>query len=450
MDIDRFITTNQASWMRLEQLTAMAGSARLGPAEVDEFVQLYQRASTHLSHARTQRADPTLVTRLTRLVADARGVLYGTRSRSLAGFVRFFTTSFPAAVWHARRFVVASALLLFVPAILMGSWLARSDAALEASAPDALREAYVEEDFESYYSSAPASQFATQVTVNNIQVGFLAFALGILLCVPTAYVLAFNGANVGWAAGLFAAVGQQAKFYGLILPHGLLELSAIVVAGAAGLAVGWAIVDPGDRPRTASPRRAGPPLRRDRARPRPRLHRGRHDRGLRHPQRPPHVGARRHRHRRLPRVLDLRHRPRPPRRVEGYTGAFGEHELIQRQGPRERLSWRQTPARAVSEDLRPVHGRRAILGLIDLVDESLWDRRSHQATDSTTASDPVTSARAPRLDQSPHFGLSHGLVRLHFGSHAASADGRSDSRVGCIECGARRGPGVGMVGGSDQ
>ena len=85
MDIDRFITTNQASWARLEQLTAMAGSARLGPAEVDELVQLYQRASTHLSHARTQRADPALVARLTRLVADARGVLYGTRSRSLAG-----------------------------------------------------------------------------------------------------------------------------------------------------------------------------------------------------------------------------------------------------------------------------------------------------------------------------------------------------------------------------
>jgi uncharacterized membrane protein SpoIIM required for sporulation len=250
VDIDRFITTNQASWARLEQLTRTASSARLGPAEVDELVQLYQRASTHLSHARTQRADPALVSRLTRLVADARGVLYGTRSRSLSGFARFFSTSFPAAVWHARRFVLVSAVLLFVPAIAMGAWLARSDEALEASAPDALREAYVEEDFEAYYSSAPAAEFATAVTVNNIQVGFLAFSFGILLCLPTAYVLITNGANVGMAAGLFAAVGEQAKFYGLILPHGLLELSAIVIAGGAGLAVGWAIIDPGDRPRT--------------------------------------------------------------------------------------------------------------------------------------------------------------------------------------------------------
>ena len=107
----------------------------------------------------------------------------------------------------------------------------------------------MEEDFEAYYSSAPAGEFATSVTVNNIQVGFLAFASGILVCVLTAFILVTNGANVGQAAGLFAAVGQQPKFYGLILPHGLLELSAIVVAGGAGLAIGWAIVDPGDRSR---------------------------------------------------------------------------------------------------------------------------------------------------------------------------------------------------------
>lgn len=251
MDVDRFITTNQASWARLEQLTAAAGGAgaRLRPVEVDELVQLYQRASTHLSHARTQQADPALVARLTRLVAVSSGVLYSTRSRSLAGVARFFTTSFPAAVWHARRFVLVSALLLFVPAVLVGSWLASSDVALEASAPEAVREAYIEEDFEAYYSSAPAGEFATAVTVNNIQVGFLAFASGILVCVATAYILVTNGANVGQAAGLFAAVGQQPKFYGLILPHGLLELSAIVVAGGAGLAVGWAIIDPGDRSR---------------------------------------------------------------------------------------------------------------------------------------------------------------------------------------------------------
>ena len=251
MDVDRFIARNLPSWTRLEEL---AGARRrsLTPAQVEELASLHQRTSAHLSHARTQQADAALVARLTRLVATSAGVLYGTRARPAAGFARFFTTSFPAAVWHARRFVVVSALLLLAPAVVMGVWLASSDEALEASGPDAVREAYVEEDFEAYYSSAPAGQFATEVTVNNIQVSILAFAAGALLCVATALILVTNGANVGMVAGLFAAVGEQGKFFGLILPHGVLELSAVIVAGAAGLAIGWAIIAPGERRRSAA------------------------------------------------------------------------------------------------------------------------------------------------------------------------------------------------------
>jgi uncharacterized membrane protein SpoIIM required for sporulation len=251
VDVDRFIARNQASWTRLEELTRRSRRS-LSPVEIDELVQLYQRTSTHLSHVRTERADPALVARLTRLVATAAGMLYSTRSRSAVGLARFFTTSFPAAVWHVRRFVVVAALLVLVPAAAVGTWLANSDEALEASGPEAVREAYVEDDFEAYYSSAPAGEFATAVTVNNIQVSILAFAAGALLCVVTAYVLAFNGANVGLAAGTFAAAGEQPKFWGLILPHGVLELSAVMVAGAAGLAIGWAIVAPGDRPRSVA------------------------------------------------------------------------------------------------------------------------------------------------------------------------------------------------------
>ena len=95
MDVDRFIARNQASWTRLEELTRVPRRS-LTPALVDELVQLYQRTSAHLSHARTERADPALVARLTRLVATAAGLLYSSRSRSAAGFARFFTTSFPA------------------------------------------------------------------------------------------------------------------------------------------------------------------------------------------------------------------------------------------------------------------------------------------------------------------------------------------------------------------
>ena len=119
-----------------------------------------------------------------------------------------------------------------------------------AFAPEALREAYINNDFEAYYSSAPAAEFSTQVLINNIQVSFLAFVSGIAWSVPTIGILAFNGANVGQAAGLFHDAGEAGRFWGLILPHGLLEISAIVVAGGAGMKMGWALVAPGDRTRS--------------------------------------------------------------------------------------------------------------------------------------------------------------------------------------------------------
>jgi uncharacterized membrane protein SpoIIM required for sporulation len=251
MDIDRFIATHAATWQRLGDLTHRAGRGvgRLEAAELDELVHLYQRTSTHLSFARTYYGDPALVSRLTGVVARAGAVVYGTRPRTLRSFGRFWTTTFPAAVWHARRFVAVAAVVTFLPAIAMGVWLANSDRALEASAPAAVREAYVSEEFEDYYSSDPAAEFASHVFTNNVQVAIMAFAAGILLCVLTAYLLAANGASVGVAAGLFAAAGQQPRFWGLILPHGLLELSAVVIAGAAGLQIGWAIIAPGDRSR---------------------------------------------------------------------------------------------------------------------------------------------------------------------------------------------------------
>jgi uncharacterized membrane protein SpoIIM required for sporulation len=112
-----------------------------------------------------------------------------------------------------------------------------------------MREAYLEEDFENYYSEDTATNFATAVTVNNIQVGIIAFAGGFIWGIPTALVMILNGANLGVAGGAFASVGQLDKFFGLILPHGLLELTAVVIAGAAGLRFGWALIAPGDQSR---------------------------------------------------------------------------------------------------------------------------------------------------------------------------------------------------------
>ncbi len=252
MDIDAFVATHQYSWHRLEQLTRQARKlSSVGPAELDELVGLYQRTGGHLAHARLNfRADDALIGRLTFLVAEAHGVLYSTRATDPGrSIVHFFTVSFPAAVWSIRWFVAWSAALTIVPWAVLQTWIGVSPDAFDLTADEAVRTAYIEQDFEAYYSSQPAQNFASQVFLNNVRVGILAFAAGILLCVFTAAILVYNGANGGMAGGLFTHVGEWERFWGLILPHGLLEISAVIVAGGAGLRLGWTVISPGDRTR---------------------------------------------------------------------------------------------------------------------------------------------------------------------------------------------------------
>ncbi len=251
MDLDRFLSLNRPTWTRLSHLSGRARSrpGSLTSDEVDELITLYGRVSTQLSFAREHYGDPGVTNELNLLVAEANATIYRRTASPLAGLRRFFVISFPAAVWHIRGFVAVATLALWVPIIVVGLWLSSNDEALAYAGPEAARAAYVEEDFEAYYSSSPAGQFATEVTVNNIQVSFLAFAAGVVLGLGSVFLLAFNGVNIGVALALFIVAGQQDRFWGLILPHGLLELTAVILAGAAGMALGWALVAPGDKTR---------------------------------------------------------------------------------------------------------------------------------------------------------------------------------------------------------
>ncbi len=254
MDIDRFLVTNRPAWGELTELTrrAQRRPSSLDTDQVARFLRLYQQTSSQLSYARTRYDDPELTAELTTLVGNANAVLYRRTASPASTVRRFFTIGFPAAVWHLRRTIAVAALVTFLPTAVMAIWLGNDQRALDIVAPETERAAYVEEDFEAYYSSAPASQFATAVLINNIRVSFLAFAAGIFLGVGTIALLAFNGANVGLALAVFIGAGQQSRFWGLILPHGLLELSAVVIAGAAGMSIGFAILAPGDRTRASA------------------------------------------------------------------------------------------------------------------------------------------------------------------------------------------------------
>ncbi len=244
--LDAFIARHEAEWRRL---AALARQRRLAPEETTELVARYERVATHAAIARSRYGDRELAARLAQLTAAAAAAVYGARPRRWSALQVFATRTFPAALWHLRWQVALAAVVFLVPALALGAWVATSAEAFQALGTEEFRTAYIEDDFASYYTDRPSTEFFALVTTNNVQVGVLAFALGILAVLPTLAVLTVNGLSVGIAGGLLGAAGDLGTFFALILPHGLLELTAVFIAGAAGIRLGWSWLAPGERRR---------------------------------------------------------------------------------------------------------------------------------------------------------------------------------------------------------
>ena len=253
MDLDAFVAVHAPAWDRLDALSARR---RLSGAEVDELVQLYQQAATHLSVVRSAAPDPALAGRLSRTVAVARSRVTGASEPPWRELARVALVSFPAAVHRARRWALASAALTVVVAVAAGTWVAGDPRVQAALGSEAEIDQLVNNDFENYYSEYAAGSFAARVWTNNAWVAALCIALGVT-GVAVVYVLLQNAVNVGVTGGLMAANDRLDLFFGLITPHGLLELTAVFVAAGAGLRLFWAWVDPGPLPRGQSLAREG-------------------------------------------------------------------------------------------------------------------------------------------------------------------------------------------------
>ena len=239
---------HQAEWDQLA--TLVRRRRRLSGAEADELVALYQRASTHLSQLRASAgADPVRIARLATLGARARSAVTGTHVPSWRIVARFAARDFPAAVYRARWWWMGAAVGSIVVAVATGWWIARSPGVQAALLPPAETKALGEQQFKGYYTANPAASFAAQVWTNNVWVAAQALIYGILLGIPTMLVLLENAINVGVDGGYLFAHGKGTLFFSLILPHGMLELAAVFLAAAAGLRLGWTVIDPGDRRR---------------------------------------------------------------------------------------------------------------------------------------------------------------------------------------------------------
>ena len=248
MDIDAFVSAHVGRWLRLE---ALSRRRSMSGEEADELVDTYQEVATHLSVVRSTAPDAGLVAYLSSVLAKARSRTTGTRTTSWRDVGTFLAATFPAALYRTSRWWLAVLAANVATAAVMMVWLLHHPGVQSSLVPPAEAERLVNNDFAGYYSEFAASHFAAQVWTNNAWVAALCIAFGVF-GVPVVWVLFQNILNVSVIGALMIQHGRGSLFWGLILPHGMLELTAVFVAAGVGLRLFWSWVEPGHRTRAQS------------------------------------------------------------------------------------------------------------------------------------------------------------------------------------------------------
>lgn len=243
-----FATAHAPQWRRLAQLAAQR---RLTGREADELVHLYRQGATHLSLLRSNAPEPALVSELSVLLVKARARIASPHDLTWTAAARFFTRTIPAALHRVRWWSVVVTFACLLVAVVAGVWAATHPEVLDALVTPAEQRHIAEQAFASYYSEYPSASFAALVWTNNAFIAALCVATGITGLYP-AQVLFENSLNVGLMGAVMHVQDASWVFWSLILPHGLLELTCVFVAGAAGMRLFWSWLVPGHRTRIQS------------------------------------------------------------------------------------------------------------------------------------------------------------------------------------------------------
>jgi uncharacterized membrane protein SpoIIM required for sporulation len=252
LELKVFIKQHRKEWEQLEEKMKVIQKRKkdLTSDKFDEFQLLYQKASHHLSVSQTYFPQDEVTQYLNQLVSKAHHILYRDQHTSLYQLKQFFGSTFIRLLLEQKIFVILAMLLFVIGAAggyisvindplhvytLLGPQMA------EGLDPGSLGE---------HDGDINAPLMSTAIMTNNIQVAFLAFAGGVTLGIFTVYVLITNGILVGALAAVFWQHGKFYEFWAYIVPHGMIELTAIFIAGGAGLLMGYKIMVPGPYPRS--------------------------------------------------------------------------------------------------------------------------------------------------------------------------------------------------------
>ncbi|MDQ3954527.1 MAG: stage II sporulation protein M [Actinomycetota bacterium] len=251
MKLERFLSERGPAWKELQGLLRTAGGKpeRLGPSKFRRAATLYRSAAADLALARRLWPTEPAVRSLETIVAGGYALVYESHPRTWSPH-RFLATVYWRRVVDFPPALAVAALFLLVPTLLGVLWgISSPDSALELLPPEFAEITEPKPGGDLGFTAAEKASFSTVIFTNNIQVTFLAFAAGILLGLGTVWVLLYNGMIIGVLAGVTIDAGTGGDFYELVVAHGVLEISCIIVAGSAGLRLGWALISPGVRSR---------------------------------------------------------------------------------------------------------------------------------------------------------------------------------------------------------
>ena len=264
----RFRRAREDDWRRLERLMDKAEKGSLSKLTDEEILAvptLYRSTLSALSVARETSLDQGLIDYLETLSARAYFFVYGSRSTLQDRLAAFFRTDWPAAVRGLWRETLVSGALMLLGA-LVAAWLVSAEpewfyafvpGELSGGRDPAASTETLRATLDGAHDANGLSVFAAFLFTHNAQIALLAFALGFALCLPTALLVLYNGATLGAFFTLFAGRGLGVELGGWLLIHGVTELFAVMLAGAAGIRVGWSLAFPGALSRLDSLAAAG-------------------------------------------------------------------------------------------------------------------------------------------------------------------------------------------------
>lgn len=247
MDADALTDARRAEWERLDDLSR----ARLDGAGVDELIVRYRAASADLADLKTSVGESPQGAYLSTILIRARLRLTGASDNVLTLAARFFSRQLPAALYRLRWTTLVIALSFIAIAVGTAVWISSDPALIATLGTPADLKQYADESFTGYYTENPAAVFMGMVWWHNSLIALQCVLFGITGIWPV-YAMVQNAMGLGVSGAVMAAHDQVDVMILYILPHGMLEMTSIFVAGAGGLHLFWAWVAPGHRTRGES------------------------------------------------------------------------------------------------------------------------------------------------------------------------------------------------------